>query len=505
MERLISLIGLGAMIGVAWLLSSNRKLINWKLVGIGTGLQLLFAIIVLKTSPGRAFFEFMNDVVVKLLDFTAEGAKFVFGGLVSDPQNFGFIFAFQVLPTIIFFSSFMTVLYYLGIMQAIVKFFAMLMAKTMKTSGAESLSASANIFVGQTEAPLVIKPFVAKMTMSELMAVMTGGMATIAGGVMAAYVGMLRGYFPDIAGHLLAASIMSAPAALVMAKIMVPEDGIPETMGNTEVKIEKIDANVIDAAARGASEGLMLALNVGAMLMAFISLVALLNHVLLVAGDGVNKLIGKNPCVLTVTQSLPSGELQQLIGSTITVNLTKKPYGSSQEKVFQSIVEKVEPGRLIMKDRLYAPAQQNLAFAVSKNDVVVKTGTAGFGGAIKMTMEIILGVLLSPLAFLLGAPWKEALTVGSLIGEKTILNEFVAYMHFGDLLKSGAELSEKSKVILTYCLCGFSNLGSIAIQLGGIGGLAPNRRGDLARLGMKSMIAGSFACFMTAAIAAFLL
>ncbi|HEY9071784.1 MAG TPA: nucleoside transporter C-terminal domain-containing protein [Candidatus Ozemobacteraceae bacterium] len=428
MEKFISLIGIPLQIGICYALSTNRKKINWVLVAAGIILQFTFALLILKTAPGRSFFEFMNTVVNTILNFTGEGAAFVFGPLASSAgeKSVGFIFAFQVLPTIVFFSAFMTLLYHLGIMQRLVYAIALVMQKTMKTSGAESLSAAANIFVGQTEAPLVIKPYVAKMTLSELNCVMVGGMATIAGGVMAAYVGMMREHFPDIAGHLMAASVMSAPAAMVFAKIMVPEDGEPETSGKVELKIEKIDQNVIDAAARGASEGMGLAINVLAMLIAFIALIAMGNHVWGLLCAGVTKVSG--------------------------LDLTKMD-----------------------------------------------------------TLNELLGYLNMPFAWMMGVPSQDLMIAGQLLGEKTVLNEFVAYAHLGEIVNSNTYLGQavslqpRTWVILTYACCGFANFGSIGIQLGGIGGLAPHRRGDLANLGIRALIAGTFASYLTANIAGVLI
>ncbi|HEY8470207.1 MAG TPA: nucleoside transporter C-terminal domain-containing protein, partial [Longimicrobiales bacterium] len=331
-------------------------------------------------------------------------------------------FAFNVLPTIIFFSSLMTVLYHLGIMQKVVQGIAWVMMRTMRTSGAETLSAAGNIFVGQTEAPLLIKPFVGTLTMSELMAVMVGGFATVAGGVMAAYVGMLVGYFPDIAGHLLAASVMSAPAALAIAKTMFPEKEEPVTRGKLRVAVESPDANVIDAAARGAAEGLTLALNVGAMLLAFIALIATINSLLGWIGDAVG---------LTAW----------------------------------------------LRD----------------------AGAIGEGQ--RLTLEVLLGWLLAPVAWLMGVPWKDAVEVGALLGIKTVANEFLAYQQLSVMLGSGTDLSARSVIIATYALCGFANFSSIAIQIGGIGGIAPARRSDLARIGLRAMIGGTIAAFMTATVA----
>jgi CNT family concentrative nucleoside transporter len=427
-------------------MSSDRKAVPWRIVLWGTALQLTFALFILKTPIGEAIFAGVNDIVVALLGFTVEGARFIFGELVWNnvpvgtgapgsnapmtPEagrvaQTGAFFAFNVLPTIIFFSSLMTVLYYLGVMQLVVKGVAWVMMRTMRTSGAETLSAAGNIFLGQTEAPLLIKPFVAKMTMSELHTVMTGGFATVAGGVMAAYVGMLLFYFPDIAGHLLAASVMSAPAAMVFSKLMYPEKEEPVTRGTLDVSVEKIDANAIDAAARGAGEGLLLAANVGAMLLAFIALIRLLNALLGWAGD-----------------------LSGLAG------------------LLQSI-------------DLLAEGQ-------------------------RLNLESIFGWLLAPLAWLMGVPWRDATDVGTLLGVKTVVNEFVAYLQLSNILAGGGDLSPRSVVIATYALCGFANFSSIAIQIGGIGGMAPKRRSDLARLGLRAMIAGTLASFMTAAIAGML-
>ncbi len=441
-QRLLSVMGLVVLLAAAWALSVDRRMIPWRVVIWGLTLQFAFGLFILRTPIGERIFDAFNDIIVALLGFTVDGASFVFGDLVwnhvpvgsGSPGNApmaeapgmvartGAFFAFNVLPTIIFFSALMTVLYHLGIMQAIVRGMAWVMTRTMRTSGAETLSTAGNVFLGQTEAPLLVKPFVASMTMSELMAVMTGGFATVAGGVMAAYVGMLVGYFPDVAGHLLAASVMSAPAGLMVAKIMYPEREEPATRGDVKVVVDSPDANVIDAAARGAGEGLTLALNVGAMLLAFIALISLINALLAYVGD----LVG----ITSLLQSLGA----------------------------------LEPGS-------------------------------------RLTLETILGWLLAPVAWIMGVPWEDAVTVGSMMGIKTVLNEFVAYLQLANLLSEGAPLSPRSIIIASYALCGFANFGSIAIQIGGIGGIAPSRRGDLARIGLRAMIAGSIAAFMTATIA----
>ncbi len=413
MDRFIGLLGIVVLLGIAWAFSRNRRAINYKTIGAGLALQIGFAILVLKTPWGRKFFEVMNGVIVKLLSFSDKGAEFVFGSLVTEP-SFGFIFAVRVLPTIIFVSAVMGVLYYLGIMQKIVLVFAKIMAKVMGTSGAESLSASANIFVGQTEAPLVVRPYVARMTNSELLAIMTGGMATISGGIMAAYVGLLVTYIPQIAGHLLAASIMAAPAGLVMAKILVPETEEPETRGVVKLQLEINDANVIDAAANGSGVGMQLAINVAACLIAFMAILAMANY---------------------------------LLG-----------YG------------------------------------------------AGFFGVQGLTFEKLFGWIFYPLAWVMGVPSQDAQQVATWMGQKTVLNEFVAYLSMANFLRDNpGAVSEKSVAIASYALCGFANFLSIAIQIGGIGAMAPERRHDLAKLGLYALLAASLAGFLSATIAGILI
>jgi CNT family concentrative nucleoside transporter len=435
LQRAISLLGLIVFTALAFLLSVNRKAVSWALVAWGIGLQFLFAVLILRTGVGRGFFESANDGFNALIGYTVEGARFLFGNLVynnvpvgpggtgfppMEPvggptgwANAGAFFAFNVLPTIIFFSSLMTLLYHVGIMEWVVKAFGWVMMRTMKISGAESLSTAGNIFLGQTEAPILVKPFIKTMTKSELHCVMVGGFGTVAGGVLAAYVGFLVAYFPDIAGHLIAASVMSAPACIAISKIMYPETEEPVTQGTLKIKLEKVDANAIDAAARGASEGLALALNVGAMLLAFIALIALLNGIL----GGAFGLVGIE--------------------------------GFSLQKLF------------------------------------------GWIGA--------------PFAWLMGVPWGDAPAVGQLLGEKTALNEFVAYAHLGTMLQEGVPLDPRSVVLATYALCGFANFSSIAIQIGGISGMAPERRHDLSRLGLRAMVAGTLANFMTACVVGILL
>ncbi len=404
MGSFISLIGLFFMVGVAYLLSNDKKKINWKTVISGILLQLTLGVLILKTDLGHKVFESARLTFQGVLDFTNEGATFIFGSLADSKKN-GFIFFTMVLPTIIFMSSFMSILYHLGIMQFIIKIVAKVMVKVMGTSGAESLAAAANIFAGQTEAPLVIRPFINKMTKSELMSLMTGGMATVAGGVLAAYVG-----FGIDAGHLLAASVMSAPAALVIAKLMVPETQKSLTEGDVKVSLPRTTSNLVDAAATGASEGMKLAINVGAMLLAFIALIAMVNGAL------------------------------SLFGSLF-----------------------------------------------------------GYAG---LSLELITGHLFAPVAWLMGVDWSECQAVGALLGKKLIVNEFMAYL---DLKSQLETLSPRAVTISTYALCGFANFSSIAIQVGGIGTIAPERRKDLALLGVRSLIGGTLACFMTACIAGFLL
>ncbi len=412
--------GLATLLGIAWLFSNNKRAVDWRLVAIGIGLQIAFAALVILVPGGKDVFDALGQGFVKVLSFVNEGSKFIFGSLM-DTSKFGFIFAFQVLPTIIFFAALMGVLYHLGVMQWLVRIMALAITKVMRVSGAETTSVCASVFIGQTEAPLTVRPYIPKMTESELLTMMIGGMAHIAGGVLAAYVGMLGGGDPVqsayYAKHLLAASIMAAPATLVIAKILIPETGEPLTRGVVKMEVEKTSSNIIDAAAGGAADGLRLALNIGAMLLAFIALIALLNWPLTWIGE--------------ITG------LQEMFG---------KP----------------------------------------------------------TDMAMILGYLLAPLAWVIGVPWQDATIVGSLIGQKIVINEFVAYMQLADIIKNGADgvmLTEQGKLIATYALCGFANFSSIAIQIGGIGGLAPERRADLARFGMRAVLGGSLATFMTATIA----
>ena len=403
---MIGLLGIITLLGIAVAMSNNRKQINFRIVGWGLGLQLIFALFILKTPLGKPVFGFLDKVVSKLISFSDAGSDFLFTSFVPDvgfhPSLINF--AFRALPTIIFFSSLMAVLYHLGIIQFVVKWIARAMQKTMGTSGSETLSVSANIFVGQTEAPLMIRPFIGKMTQSELMAVMVGGFATVAGGVLAIYVTWLTD-IPGIAGHLLAASVMSAPAALVIAKIIYPETESSDTMGDLKIHVEQNSSNAMEALGNGATDGLKLAANVGAMLVAFISIVALVNYLLSFAGT---------------------------------------------------------------------------------------------------SMDAILAIVFKPLAWTMGVPWEEAGQMGMLMGKKIVFTELIAYGDLKDIIAEG-QISERTAIIASYALCGFANFGSIGIQLGGIGGMAPERKKDLAKLVTKAMVGGALASWLTATVAGILI
>jgi CNT family concentrative nucleoside transporter len=428
--------GIAVIIGIGYALSSNRKAIDWRVVGSGIGLQLLFAIIVLKSSFGREIFETVGYGFAELLNFTRDGSNFIFGPLAipaGASGSLGFIFATQVLPTIVFFASLMAVLYYIGIVQPIVKGLGWVMAKTLKISGAEALAVAANVFVGQTEAPLVVKPYIDGMTRSELMTLMAGGMATIAGGVLAAYVIFLGGDNPadqvKFAAHLLSASVMSAPAAVIMAKILLPETGSPETLGAVKIHVEKTDVNVLEAAASGASEGLKLALNVGAMLLAFLALLAVLNAVLTWFGA---------PVIFGVQLWDLNGFINEISGGKFET----------------------------------------------------------------LTLQTIFAYFFAPLAWAMGVETADILYFGSLLGEKIAVNEFVAFTSLAELK---GVVSERTLIIGAYALCGFANFSSIAIQIGGIGSIAPGRRSDIAALGLKAVAGGALASWMTATIAGVLI
>ncbi|MBN2270045.1 MAG: hypothetical protein JXN61_05490 [Sedimentisphaerales bacterium] len=414
MPRLISFLGLWVMLLLAWLLSENRKRIHVRLIITGILFQLVFALLILKTGPGRMVFDALQRFVNGIIACGREGSVFVFGEGFAEHY-----FAFSVLPLIIFFSSLTAILFYWGVIQQIVKVLAWSMVRIMDVSGSESLAAAANIFLGHTEAPLMVRPYLESMTRSELMAMLTGGMATIAGSVMAAYVGLGVN-----AGHLLAASIMSAPASLVIAKIMVPEQGVSLTKGQVRVEVPRQGRNVIDAACHGAGIGLKLALNVGAMVLAFVCLIALVNWGL-------------------------------------------------------------ERGQFYV---IYLARGAEAAAELPEASV--------------LTFQRIVGWLFCPLAWVMGIRTEDVLKVASVLGEKTVLNEFIAYM---DLVKLKGQLSERSFTIATYALCGFANFGSVAIQIGGIGSMVPSRREDIAQLSLRSMVGGTLAAFMTACIVGMLI
>ena len=419
LSTLQPLIGLFGILGLAYALSTNRKAISLRVVGWGLGLQVLFALIVLKTSIGQSVFTVLGDKMCQLLELSIVGSGFVFGALGDgavwsrvmtgalgeEGARYGVVFAFQILPTIIFIAALFAILYFVGVMQFIVRLFAVVMNKVMGASGAESLNVAASIFMGQTEAPLTIRPFLARMTQSELMTVMTSGMAHISGGIMAAYIA-----FGIDAKHLLTAVIMTAPGTLMMAKMFVPETETPETRGTVKLEVVNEDVNIIDAAGRGTAEGLHLALNVGAMLISFVALIALVNAILGAAGGWV--------------------------------------------------------------------------------------GLQGF------SLQTIFGWVFAPVAWSLGVPWKDAATIGNLLGTRMVLNEFIAFAQLGGMKDV---LDPRSFTIATFALCGFANFASIGMQIGGIGALAPSRRGDLARLGLRAMLAGTLANFLTAIIVGFLL
>ena len=417
---------------IAFLFSNNRKTIDWRLVGVGIFLQITIGLIIGKIELAQQAFIYLSDKFVVFLGFAQKGAEFLYGDLAKNSANdpdvrhsLGFLFAFQALPTVIFFSSVSAGLYYLGVLQKIVFGFAWLMARTMRLSGSESLSAAANVLMGQTEAPLLVKPFIARMTSSELHCLMVGGMATIAGSVLGAYVSFLGGGDPaeqaKFASYLLSASIMNAPAAIVLAKMFMPEDDKSKIDRQLSINKDQIGANFIDSLATGASDGLKLALNIGAMLLAFIAVIYAINWVLV---DGIGA-------------------------------------------------------------------------ATGLNDFVVASTGGAFDG---FSLQYILGQVFRVFAFAMGVEWGDTLQVGSLLGQKVVMNEFVAYLDLAEMKQAGS-LSEKSIRIATYALCGFANFSSIAIQIGGIGGMAPSRQGDISRMGLRAMVAATLATMMTATIA----
>ena len=428
MNILRGLLGIAVLIGIAFIFSKNRRAINWSLVWKGLLIQIIFAIAILKVPFIQSLFDWLSSIFVVLLGFTEQGSLFLFGNLISDTTSFGYIFAFQVLPTILFFSALTSILFYYGILQKVVYFFALIMKKTLNLSGSESLAAIGNIFLGQTESPLLIKPYIEKMTLSELLCLMSGGMATIAGGVLAAYIGFLGGNDPIqqlfFAKHLLAASVMSAPAAVVAAKILLPET--EEVNQEMTISDEQLGSNVLEAISIGTSQGIKLAVNVGAMLLVFIAFIAMVNYFL-------TNFIGDFTGINTWVE-----------------NITDEQYTD-------------------------------------------------------FSLEFILGYTLAPITWLLGVCKEDIVLVGQLLGEKTILNEFVAYVSLGEMKASSRFFEEKSIIIATYILCGFANFSSIGIQIGGIGALAPSRMKDLSKLGILALIAGTLACLFTSVIVGMIL
>lgn len=498
-QILFGFFGLFVLVLIAYAFSNNRRAVDWKLVATGISLQILFAAFVLKVPLGAWIFDRLGKGFVHLLEFNKVGSEFIFGKLL-DANTFGFIFAFQVLPTIIFFAALMGVLYHLGVMQQIVKGMSWAITKVMNVSGAETTSVCASVFIGQTEAPLTVRPYLEKMTESELMTVMIGGMAHIAGGVLAAYVGLLGSNDPvemaKYAKHLLAASIMAAPATLVLAKILIPETQEPLTRGTVRIEVERHSANVIDAAASGAGEGLKLALNVGAMLLAFIALIAMLNAPLQYLGTIVWP--GWMIALAGILGVLFLAGAARLYGNATRVAASAPLVDANGAPLAASVAGRVTGG-VIACTLLGALALLLTGIAYAADGGTINAWlSAGKSMPVSLSLQTILGYVLAPLAWLIGTPWQDAVLVGGFIGEKVVLNEFVAYV---DLSKNMHLLQEHSRVIAAYALCGFANFSSIAIQIGGIGGLAPGRRADLARLGLRAVLGGSLATFMTATIA----
>ncbi len=477
MDYLRGLLGMVFLLGILYFFSNNRKAIDWKLVGVGLLMQLLLGLAILKVNAIRYFFDKISSVFLYVIDYTEQGTKQVFGGLLNN-DSVGFVFAVNVLPTIIFFSALSALMYYLGILQRIVYVLAWVMNKFMRLSGAESMSAAANIFVGQTEAPLLVKPFLNDMSKSELLCLMVGGMATIAGGVMAAYVGFLGGDDPvlrqEFATHLLTASIMSAPAAIMSAKILYPETN-EHISREIIIPKEQIGDNLLDAIARGTSDGLKLAVNVGAMLIVFTALMAMLN-------------------------SMVSGAIGEMIGWNLsTGNFVF--YGTNGLDTNTLLAWNAEKD-LWMINTKGADAIDAKVYEINHLSLNMYIQKITDGRFLGFNIEYLMGLVMSPIAWLLGVPAQDMLVVGQLLGKKTVLNEFVAY---ADIPKMQSVMTEKSKIIATYALCGFSNFASIGIQIGGIGALAPSRRKELSEFGLLALLGGTIACFLTAVIAGMLI
>ncbi|MGH1337322.1 MAG: NupC/NupG family nucleoside CNT transporter [Aureispira sp.] len=535
-DILRGLLGIVVMLLVLYGLSANRKAIDWKLVVLALGLQIVFGMAVLYVPFVRSGFDAIGWGFVQILNFTKSGSTFVFGGLM-EPSNIGFIFAFQILPTIIFFSALSSILYYLGILQRLIYGIAYVLTRFLRLSGAESLAAAANVFIGQTEAPLIVKPYLDKMTKSELMCLMVGGMATIAGGVLAAFIGFLGGDDPavqqEFARHLLTASIMSAPAAILAAKMLYPETETIDT--NLDIPKDKIGDNLLEAISNGTGDGLKLAVNVGAMLIVFVALVEMLN---VICEGTLGEWIGwsmadnslsffqnnfpANMDFITTSQNPlpPLEELTKVVQETIVTG------SAGQDSIVFAIVE--QSVSIAQFEAVYDTMSYNSLSAVwtpehwnlqdenanivgqlafeskeiermTLNMYISQLTEGRFSG---FNLEYILGLLMSPIAWILGTPSQDILIVGQLLGKKTMLNEFVAY---ADIPAVQDSLTYKGKVIATYALCGFANFASIGIQLGGIGAIAPERRTTLAEFGVKALIGGTIACFLTAIIAGVLI
>ena len=551
MQNLISFLGIFVFIFLAWTLSEDRKRFPWRVVFWGIGLQLVFAVLVFSWTPGAQLFLRLNDVFNALLNFSKEGALFVFGSIGAEQGNGsvltlkeyltrlgasstdpsiqnaiktgtvpGMFLAFQVLTTIIFFSALLSILYYLGIMQKIVVFFARIMQHTMRVSGAEALSNSANIFVGQTEAPLVVKPYIEKMTRSELNAIMVGGFANTAGGVLGAYILMLSGYFPNIAAHLISASILSAPAAFVVAKIMVPEREKPATLGAAAPEVPTEDVNLLDAAASGSTVGLQLTLNVIGMLFSFVALIAMVNVIVGWAGVFFSSTTGLMQLDVLLLALAGGFLLVRRLGQVSDFVLWLSLF---------SVIGIYGAAAFLMPDAARMVGLVGLALwlpllvAAIRKSVPVKASLVGIGIALavsnllflllgplgsgtSLSMQLILGWLHWPVAFVMGTPIQDCLVAGRMLGEKLILTEFVAYADLAGYLQASRQgtvpaLDPRSVVIISYALSGFANFVSIAIQIGGISPLAPSRRHEIARLGVKAMIGGAIASYIIACVA----
>jgi concentrative nucleoside transporter, CNT family len=551
MQNLISFLGIFVFIFFAWTLSEDRRRFPWRVVIWGLGLQFTFALLVLSSwSPGAQLFLRLNDVFNALLGFSKEGALFVFGalgatqssggpltlneyltrlgaesadpviqGAVKNGAVPGFFLAFQVLTTIIFFSALLSILYYLGIMQKVVIFFAKIMEHTMRVSGAEALSNSANIFVGQTEAPLVVKPYLEKMTRSELNAIMVGGFANTAGGVLGAYILMLSGYFPNIAAHLISASILSAPAGFIVAKIMVPERDKPQTVGDAQLEVPSDDVNILDAAANGSSVGLQLTLNVVGMLFSFVAIIAMANMMVGWMGGFFSSSQGLLQFDLVLAAMavgvLAVRSLGKVSDAFLWLSLfgVLAAYGGARVllpgaarlvilaglalwlPILVASIRKVFPLKGLLIGIAATLGIANLAYLVF--------GPLGTGTA--LSLQLILGWLHWPIAFVMGTPVQDCLVVGRMLGEKLILTEFVAYAdlagHLQAVRQGTAAMDPRSVVITSYALSGFANFVSIAIQIGGISPLAPSRRKEIARLGFKAMVGGAITSYIIACVA----